>query len=91
MNMVILLNFGLALLATLVVSGVAYGIARALTIGSPRVAALAFGCGYAISGYTFVQPLGTDVTVQAAKAAGAVVALVILWFVLFRRRNHAQS
>jgi hypothetical protein len=86
----IIVNFLLALIATLLVSGVAKWIAGKFTAEGARIASFGVGCGYTIGKYSFVKPAGADISLNAAALAGALVALVMLWFILFRR-NHATA
>lgn len=86
----IIANFVLALIATLVVSAVAKWIAGKFTVEGARIASFAVGCGYTVGKYSFVKAAGADIALNAAALAGAVVALVLLWFILFRK-NHAAA
>ena len=87
----IVANFLLALIATLLVSWVAKWVAGKFTAESAKVASFAVGCGYALGKYSFVKPASADITNNVAALAGALLALVVLWVLLFRKKNHAPT
>jgi LPXTG-motif cell wall-anchored protein len=86
----IIANFTLALIATLLVSGVAKWIAGKFT-DAARVASFAVGCGYVVGKFSFVKPAGADISNNVAALAGALVALALLLFFLFRKKDHATT
>jgi hypothetical protein len=87
----IIANFLLALVGTLLLSGAAKWIAGKFTTAeAARFISFGFGCGYAIGKFSFVKPAGADSSLNIAQLAGALVALVMLWLLLFRR-NHAKA
>lgn len=87
----IVANFLLALVATLVVSGLAKWVAGRIASANARVAAFSVGCGYVIGKYSFVKPLGASIADNIAALAGAIVALALLWIVFFSGRNRARA
>lgn len=87
----ILLNIVFAMLTTLLVGGVTKWVSHWFT-SHTRVAAMASACGYAVAKYSFVRPLGADITAPALAVLGAVLGIAVLWFMLFRmNRENAVS
>jgi hypothetical protein len=87
--MTIIFNFALALISTFLVGMAAKWLAGKFTDASAaRVAGFAAACGYGIGKYSFAAPAGTDITAPAAAAVGALIALAIVWFMMFRRNGH---
>lgn len=87
-----ILNILFAVLSTLLVGGVAKWVAGWFTTQpNTRIAGFAAACGYAIGKYSFAKPIGGNITAPALAALGAVIGLVILWFILFRKRESAPT
>ena len=85
-------NFLLAIIGTLLLAGVAKWIAGKLTTAeAARFVSFGFGCGYTVGKFSFVKPAGADVTLNIAALLGALVGLVMLWFLLFRDKGHATN
>lgn len=90
--MSLILNFTVAFIATLAIAGLSRWIAGMVaSVQSSRVASFAAAIGYAVGKYSFARPLGSDVSEPAAAVLGAVAALVIVWFVLFKRSESMRD
>jgi ABC-type Fe3+-siderophore transport system permease subunit len=87
----IIANFLLAMFGTLLLTGAAKWIAGKITTAeASRYVSFGFGFGYMTGKFSFVKPAGSDISLNMAQVIGSVVALVILWFILFRR-NHVEA
>jgi hypothetical protein len=85
----IIANFLLAFIGTLIISGVAKWLAAKFTTEGARIASFAVGCGFVVGKYSFVKPAGADISLNIAALAGALAALSLLWFILFRTKHAA--
>ena len=83
------LSFIVALIGTLLAAGLARWIGGYFADpANARVAAFGAAIGYVLGKYSYVRPLGSEfVWTPIASFMGAIVALVIVWFVLFKRRE----
>ena len=83
------LSLILALVGTLVVAGLARWIGGYFADpASARIAAFGAAIGYVLGRYSYVRPLGSEFAwTPIASFIGTAVALVIVWFVLFKRRE----